>query len=261
MEVGGTPETTSQAFTATTTWQQVFIYKEFTGAGTGNAQMEITLTATGTLQVSGMQLERRLGGQFCNMAAPTTFIKTTTDTVEILPDFLWYKAYGNTNPKSGTFIVWAWLDCDSEDLINSDGPTLFGIDGGQGNYICQFHFVADNLIFSYGSPTPAERVAIIGPVGILKHQWHQYAVTWTANDIGNFSLTLWVDGVEEATSTFSNGALTSWGRILIGGCNSSQLAKTYGKVESVKLSLMVKQALHILQTIGLRTGQDMGGNE
>lgn len=220
---GGTPQSTSTAFTATTDWQQVHVYKSFTGAATGNCNMELTLAGTGVLQVSGMMLERRLGGQFSNVSAPCAFIKTTTSTVEVLPGFLWYNAMGNFNPYEGTMVAWAWLDMDSTDIINSDGCTVFGMDGGQNNYAFQLHYVGDNLNFSYGASQSTE-IATYATPGVQKHVWYQYGVTWSTTTAGVTTITLWLDGVQVATETHSNGIIPGWGRMCIGNCKSSLLA-------------------------------------
>lgn len=221
---GGSPQTTSTPFTATTTWQQIDVYKEFSGAGTGSCQLEVTLSQAGTLQISGLMLERRLGGQFCNTGAPQCFIKTVASTVEVLPGFLWYQAAGNFNPLQGTLVVWAWMDSDSADLLNSEGNTVFAFDGQQNYFVSQLHFVGDNLNFSFGAPSNTELTSLTGPVGVIKHRWHQYGVTWSANETGSFTNTIWLDGVQVATKTFTNGELPGWSKLLIGACSSSLLA-------------------------------------
>jgi len=224
---GGTPQTATATFTATTTWQHVFKYVDFTGAATGNAQMRLILDATGTLLVSGMQMERRRAGQFCNIQAPGTFIKTTTTTVEIQPNYLWYKTAGNLNPKSGTAVVWAWLDCDSSDIENSDGPNLLSIVGDQGTHVFDLHFVDDIIHFSFAGPSPD--IAIYGPVGIVKNQWHQYGISWSANDTGTYDIRVYIDGVLRDTVTGVNGILPGWDRLVVGAGITAQLATDHWK--------------------------------
>jgi hypothetical protein len=220
---GGTPQTSTTSFTATTTWQLVSAYQPFTGAATGNAQMRLELDAAGTLQVSGMTLERRLGGQFANACFPYTFIKTTSAAVEVLPQNLWYRTAGNINPKSGTAIGWAWLDMDSVDIINSDGPNLFSIVGDHGQWVFDLHYVGDNLSFSFGGNS-SNLATILAPVGILKNVWYQYGVSWSMDDTGTGDIRLYIDGVLRDTQLITGGLLPGWSRLVVGSGILAQLA-------------------------------------
>lgn len=238
---GGTPQTTTTSFTANTTWTLVKVFKTFTGAATGNVQMRIELDAAGTLQISGMSLERRNGSQTYNIEAPGTFIKTTTAVVETLPNYLWYKTAGNINPKAGTAIIWAWLDCDSADINNSDGPNLISVIGDHGQYVFDLHYVSDNINFSFGGDI--SNVATFHQPGVLKNVWYQYAVTWTMDNVGNATIALYLDSTLLDTVTITGGLLPGWARMLIGGGMMAQLATdhwkggigkvfTYGTVDS-----------------------------
>lgn len=233
---GGSPQTETTSFTANTTWTLVKVFKTFTGAATGSVSMRIELDSAGTLQISGMSLERRNASQTYNIEAPGTFIKTTTAVVETLPNYLWYKTARNINPKSGTVVVWAWLDCDSADINNSDGPNLISVIGDHGQYVLDLHYVSDNLNFSFGGDIT--NVCTLASPGVLKNVWYQYGISWSMNDTGTFDIRLYLDGALVDTVTNTNGLLPGWQRILIGAGMMAQLATDHwkGGIGQVRIS-------------------------
>ena len=217
-------ETTTVPFTATTTPQQVFVYKQFTGAATGNVRSQFTLTDSGTLRIGGFQLEKRNASQTYNIQAPAVLVPTNFDR---LPNYLWYKTAGNINPKVGTAIVWAWLDCDSAKIENSDGPNFISICGDQGQWVLDLHYVSDNLNFSFGGDL--SKVATYPMPGVLANVWYQYGISWNMNDVGVGTIKLYLDGAVVATQSITDGILPGWSRLLLGAGMMAQLATDHHK--------------------------------
>lgn len=222
----GASETISQAFTATTTPTRYFIYKLFSGSCAGNVTMKVTLAGTGTLNLSGMQVERRnnSGSYMYNIEAPGIFIKTTTAEIETLPNYLWYNTAGNINPLTGTVIIWASLELDSAQINNSDGPNLISVTGDS----CSFdlHYVSDNLNFCMGGGAIVSTKAV---VGALKNIWHQYGITWTCTVAGACSTSLYFDGTLADSDTATGIKPSTWGRFVLGAGVPAQLATDHWK--------------------------------
>ena len=224
----GASQTISQAFTATTTPTRYEIYKLFTGSCAGNVTMKVTLAGTGTLNVSGMQVERRNTGganYTNNVEAATVFIKTTTAEIEVRPNYLWYNTAGNINPLTGTIIIWATLEMDSAKIANSDGPNLISVAGDSCSF--DFHYVSDNLNFCMGGNGGI--VSTKAVVGALKDVWHQYGVTYSCTVAGACSTALYFDGNLEDSDTATGIKPSMWGRFVLGAGIPGQLATDHWK--------------------------------
>lgn len=229
----GASQTTSQAFTATTTPTRYYIYKSFTGACAGNVTMKVTLAGTGTLNLSGMQVEQRdIANHLAGKSQfPDIFIKTTTAEIRTWANYLTYNSAGNINVKNGTAIIWATLDGPSSAIANSDGPNLISLAGDA----CSFdlHFVSDNINFCFGGS--GSNVVTKTSPGFTAEQWNQYGLLWSCgadtdhDGDATCDLALWLNGVEEDTGSFTDVEIPGAPRMVIGAGLPSQLATDHHK--------------------------------
>lgn len=178
-DAGGTPETLTQAFTATSTVQRIFLYKTFTGSATGNVRMKITVnSASNTIRVGAMQLERRNGdpNQVPELLAPTAYIRTTTTATSGFLTQLVYESKNNINVTRGTAIVWMCPFHDEAATSQGNTPTLIGFPGHSTGYI--FRILQNgNLTFQYdlAGLTP---VALQSSITFSANVWIQLACSW-----------------------------------------------------------------------------------
>jgi len=220
-DAGGTPQTETVSFTANSTdWTQVPISKVFTGAGSGNIKFDVILQGTGTLQITGMALEKRQAGfTTSNIRYPLMFIKTQASEVQQFPNYLWYNTT-NMNPRQGTLIAWASLDVPTTAIADSDGPNVFSVVGDA----CAFdlHYVDNNFTFCMGQDV---NNAITAPaLNIPKHQVTQYGVTWECNILNSCTMALYIDGALIGSNTFANVKIPGHSRIVLGKGIAAQLA-------------------------------------
>jgi len=230
---GGSPNPVSSSgnatFTATTTPQRVFEWCRFNGSSTGNIQLRLQISGTGTLNVSGLQVERRATANHYNIRAPGRSITTTTAIVQTLPNYLYYNTAGNINPKAGSMVFWFTLDMDSSTIADSDGPNLISIVGDSCAF--SFHFVSDNLNFCMGGTNAVTKAAH----GFLANVWYQAGATWNCGadtdkdgDV-DCALELFIDGNSEDTGTVSDMTLGAWGRLVLGAGLPGQLGTDHHK--------------------------------
>jgi hypothetical protein len=197
---GGTPEVSTQTFTATSTVQRIHLRKAFTGSATGNVRMKITVNQAGsdTLRVGGMQLEAR-GGDPTNVPLlyyPTAYIKTTTTAVTGYLPILAYETKGNLNPAKGTLIMWINPFHDDEATATGNTPTLIGFPGHTTGFIFRI-LQSGTLTFQYdlGGISP---VTLQEPINFTAYQWIQLAISW---DCATGSMKLYKDGAVIDTRT------------------------------------------------------------
>lgn len=208
---GGTPETTTKAFAATTTIQRVSVHKAFSGSATGNIKLKITVTdASGSILVGGMMLERANttspAGNFQKVGSP--YIKTTTTAASSGHTQIHYRGSDSFNPLKGTLTSWAFLtpalDAGSTEMIVANGPSIIGAPGQYTNFY--YHFGNGNSnAFEYGGLQNAAEGASTMNAG----QWYHLAITW--------------DKATETYAVYANGVLIEQGAV------ASTYALTYRK--------------------------------
>lgn len=140
---GATPETSTQAFTATGTWQRKSLAKTFTSAATGNAHLKIRITSNGnSILVMGAQLEQvnDATNPLAHNDGPTALIRTSGGAASTVADNLNFPA-GNVNTPLGTVTVWVCPSFDNTQVVAgaaaeilSMGGATFGIDLTNGNF-------------------------------------------------------------------------------------------------------------------------------
>ena len=206
---GGTKETYTDSFTATTTMQR-FISRHnrtaFTGSATGNALMKVTLRGTGTLLLGGLQLERRFVGinEVDQYYSAGTYIKTTSSIKYVYPNVLGYNGYGHFNPNKGSVIAWINARVDNAtDYGPSNGPTIWAAPGHSW----------DRWMTVTGSLSPSSNPTIshwwrnsrkisTSPAHTEVGVWHHVIYGWEVSG-GTTTIRAWFDGalVLDATST------------------------------------------------------------
>lgn len=114
---GATPETTTQAATATSSWQRFYVYQSFTAAATGNATVTITVDTNGeSVYAWGAQLEQTEQGTYGSLqSTPTCYIKTVAATAGTATESLSYPSSNITTLSTGSICFWmnpTWSDQD-----------------------------------------------------------------------------------------------------------------------------------------------------
>lgn len=198
---GGTPEQLVCNHTATTTVTRFHCFREFTGSATGNVEMQILLNATGVLRVGGMMLEKKdvTPAEESRDKDPNMYVATTTTSAATNYTILAYDHYRNINPEQGTVIVWASLENDGTNFLNTRGPTLFamrgkGSDASEAFYM--HHLIGPSFDLIYDQ-TPS---SLSGSTTVDKDTWAMWAVAWDL-DGGANNFEAYKNGVSVDTST------------------------------------------------------------
>lgn len=169
---GGTPETATQAFTATTAWQRVTLDRLFTAGATGNVKPKITAGAAGTLIVDQMQLEIHATTSpwaWSSWASPP--ITTTVAVVTTATDVLTIPAANfSTALSAGSMAIWAYVPSASY-LGNGQVPALwYAVSGDE---ISFYFFTTDHLNATYNGTALGASASDDVAIG-----WGLYTLTW-----------------------------------------------------------------------------------
>ncbi|MBK7497359.1 MAG: laminin G domain-containing protein [Candidatus Omnitrophica bacterium] len=192
---GGTPETATQAFAATTTMQRVWVATTFTGAATGNIRMKIIITdaAASALLFGGMQLQLGLENTGVYNKNGSPYIKTTTTAKTIGHTQIHYRASDSFNVNKGTLVAWAYLEGGLGAVDwPGNGPSIIGAPG----QFCEFYYHFGDGIqnrFEYGGV----QGAAVGNADMTAGQWYHLAITW--------------DKAAETYAVYQNGVLIDEG--------------------------------------------------
>jgi len=201
---GGTPETTTLAFTATTTWQRISITKAFSGAATGNAQIQFTINNNGAAMFFDDAMVEQ-NNTFNSILAPSPYIASTTGlaTASSVLDNLNYPS-SNLNITTGTLSLW----------VNP----MFAQNEGIAS-VPKFVFTTDTLatgLALYYWPNTTEYFLDwkggnslgTGVLTFSRGTWHHILVTWSLSG-ANVTLKIFYDGVKKNEATGAATALTA----------------------------------------------------
>lgn len=209
---GGTPEVASQGFTATTTWQRVHIYTLFTGSATGNANLQITADASGTLVVWGAMLERGYDGgvQGVNSKYPRSYVPTTAATVLTAECALHYPLSNIENKieGSGTICVWFAHHRAYNSMVSANrNSIIFSID----DMLQSFSINNTQLEFRWSGGAAVRKAMASYSAG----EWLHLCVTWE-HDGSDFSIELYQNGSSIGTATETDPLPTFSSNMYIG---------------------------------------------
>lgn len=200
---GGTPETTTNTVTVTTTPTRYNVYASFTASATGNCEFQILLGANGTVRLSGMMLEEMNGNQFATnfMKVGSAYVKTTTTTASYNGSGIHYRMSDSINYNIGSLKAWGFNHAQNPtDYIGGNGPTVLGAPGQNNNFY--MHHEIDMLDFSaYG-----QIVNRLNSFTATRGQWKQYVWTW---DFATPEFKVYVDGaLQQTVTTLNNPTIT-----------------------------------------------------
>jgi hypothetical protein len=185
---GGTPEESTTAFTATTTWQRVYSdYKIFTGSATGNASVGVSIdTNTEVLHLWGLMGEKANDNNYGGLIEfPGQYIKTEGATAVTASDSLSYDS-SVMNPEKGTVMM--FVNNYGAFTANNGGfMVYFSMNSG---VLAGYLFITDTLRFLYNNNVQVKTTTF----GV--NEWNHVAFTWEQR-AGGF---LWRDWIWNGVS-------------------------------------------------------------
>lgn len=150
-DVGG-GDTFSQNFTATAVGQRVVVSGTYTAGASGNIEMAIELTASGTLALGGMMLEYNEDTTYGNNAeGASDYVKTEGAVANKAADVLYYDAANLASVMaSGTLSLWCaphWGGVP----VGSVAKQVFSMNGGELRITLGKSGSTPQIGFEYGS--------------------------------------------------------------------------------------------------------------
>jgi len=177
---GLVPETTSQAFAATTTWQRITVYKAFSALATGTINAKLTLDATGTMIVSCFMCEANVVGYEPGYI-PDPYVKTTNAVAASANDAVAISDI-NAAMQKGTLSFWHFVTWDTTQTYGSDDSggyrVIFQYSSSVSDFRAYFGTRTNNssLPWYYGGSLMGTWNALAA--GMLQNTWSHFIVTW-----------------------------------------------------------------------------------
>ena len=257
-----TVETTSVAYAVGTTWERIFVYRQFTGAAGGSVMCQFTQDTTADdWYLWGAQLEQvdDLGANThgSNRQLPAAYIPTTTATATSENDALIYTA-SEIGTIQNSYTVSMWYNSDYEGLTSGSLVALWSEMGGNNAPAFYMRNTAGTLKYALVPDEDNSCLVEWNKADLAGGQWHHVVVTVDAVDD---SYALYVDGVSEGaadTNTCSGGFASPWPSSFgVGGITGSTTAANHldGIISKVRLyDVAVSQA-----TVTYLYNTDRGG--
>lgn len=222
--VGGTPETTNTAFTATTTWQRVVVAKAFSASATGDVQVQITLDAAGILLVWGLQLEKPLDASYGGATLkPSQYIKTEGAVAVTADNVLYYPSANISGALTrGSISVWVNTAWGDGSLIASQVKAILSMSEAQ---LCLYTSNVGTtayLAFTFGSGGTQIHS---DSHAITAGAWRHYIVTWD-NSGAAISSQIFYNGALVATESAATPTTPTAANVYIGKYGSAYPTRT-----------------------------------